>query len=103
MDAESPDFVPSVFTYKQQASVPVQKIERLARKRRREALKMEQNGHSYTNEVLVPDEESADMDHVPLLHDRFLTSFCDVLWHLLPKGGVIQGGQWFWQLRAMLL
>ncbi|CAL9683175.1 unnamed protein product [Knipowitschia caucasica] len=70
MDAESPDFVPSVFTYKQQASVPVQKIERLARKRRREALKMEQNGHSYTNEVLVPDEESADMDHVPLLHDR---------------------------------
>lgn len=60
MDADSPDFVPSVFAYKQQNGMPEQKVERLARKRKRESQKTEQDAPSHMEDVTeneVPGEE----------------------------------------------
>ncbi|XP_055012317.1 uncharacterized protein LOC129409755 isoform X2 [Boleophthalmus pectinirostris] len=53
LDAESPDFVPSVFPHKQQNSIPSEKMERPARKKKKEHRKMLQKS---TNKEITKED-----------------------------------------------
>lgn len=60
MDEDSPDFVPSVFSYKWQNDRPVEKLERLERKRKRECSTVEQQASCHANDDPVTPEEAVE-------------------------------------------